>query len=168
MAKTDLLARNILTRVTDGDTPIEVAELYGISEIEVVATVKKLLSDNDFLTALEERQLMVYKLKAFLKKAESFLDYADARTAAPLLDSVGKLIKQITELQERHEAITEEETRQYALAQAALIMEVVQSSYQRARDLLSHEYPMVDLNKLDTAFQKGVREVAASHSTRGV
>ena len=68
MAKTDLLARNILTRVTDGDTPIEVAELYGISEIEVVATVKKLLSDNDFLTALEERQLMVYKLKAFLKK----------------------------------------------------------------------------------------------------
>ena len=108
--------------------------------------------------------MLVYKLKALLKRAESFLDYTDIRTAPKLLDSANNLIKSIAEMQEKQQTISDEETRKLALQQAALIMEVVQASYQRARDLLAQEYPDVDVQRLDTVFQTGVKELASSYS----
>lgn len=168
MAKPSLLARQILERTVEGETPADVADRYGIQEIEVVSTVKELLASGDIYTDLEERRMLVYKLKALLKRAESFLDYTDIRTAPKLLDSANNLIRSIAEMQERQQVISDDETRKLALQQAALIMEVVQASYQRARDLLAAEYPEVDLAVVDNAFQKGVKEIAASHSSRSV
>lgn len=164
MSKPSLLARQILERTVEGETPSDIADRYGIQELEVVSTVKELLATGDVYTDLEERRMLVYKLKALLKRAESFLDYTDIRTAPKLLDSANNLIKSIAEMQEKQQVISDEETRKLALQQAALIMEVVQASYQRARDLLAREYPQVDVAKLDQVFQGGVKELAASYS----
>ena len=164
MAKPSLLARQILERTVEGETPSDIADRYGIPELEVVSTVKELLATGDVYTDLEERRMLVYKLKALLKRAESFLDYTDIRTAPKLLDSANNLIKSIAEMQEKQQTISDEETRKLALQQAALIMEVVQASYQRARDLLAQEYPDVDVQRLDTVFQTGVKELASSYS----
>ena len=164
MSKPSLLARQILERTVEGETPSDIADRYGIRELEVVSTVKELLATGDVYTDLEERRMLVYKLKALLKRAESFLDYTDIRTAPKLLDSANNLIRSIAEMQEKQQTISDEETRKLALQQAALIMEVVQASYQRARDLLAQEYPDVDVQRLDTVFQTGVKELASSYS----
>ena len=164
MAKNDLLARKMLEKAVEGESPKDIAELYGVEELEVVGTIKELLAQGDIFSELEERRMLVYKLKALLQRAEQFLDYTDVRTAPKLLDSANNLIKTISELQVRQQAISDEETRKLALQQAALIMEVVQASYQRARLLLQQEYPEVDILQIDAAFQMGVKELATSNS----
>lgn len=148
-----------------GDSSREISETYGITEVEVVSTVKRLLAQGDVYTEIEERRMLVYKLKALLQRAETFLDYTDLRTAPKLLDSANNLIRSISEMQSRQTEITEAETRKLALQQATLIIDVVQASYQRARELLMTEYPEVNLGLIDDAFQQGVKEIAASHTT---
>lgn len=165
MPKANLLARQMLEKAVEGESTYDIAERYGVEELEVVSTIKELLAQGDIFTELEERRMLVYKLKALLQRAENFLDLTDIRTAPKLLDSANNLIKTISELQVRQQAISDEESRKVALQQAALIMEVVQASYQRARDLLSKEYPQVDVSKLDSVFQSGVKELAASYSS---
>lgn len=165
MVQIGLLDKKILERTVMGDSSREISETYGITEVEVVSTVKRLLAQGDVYTEIEERRMLVYKLKALLQRAETFLDYTDLRTAPKLLDSANNLIRSISEMQSRQTEITEAETRKLALQQATLIIDVVQASYQRARELLMTEYPEVNLGLIDDAFQQGVKEIAASHTT---
>ena len=41
------------------------------------------------------------------------------------------------------------------------MMQFIQASYQRARELLAEEYPEVDIERIDGAFQEGLREVTS-------
>lgn len=165
MVDSRLLQKAILEKTVNGMPSNEIAQLYGIQEIDVVTQVKEVLAKGDLYTDIEERRMLIYKLKALLQRAELFLDYTDIRTAPKLLDSANNLIRSIADMQERQQTISDDEAHKLALQQAALIMEVVQASYQRARDLLSREYPDVDIQKIDYVFQKGVKELAASYSS---
>ena len=80
---------------------------------------------------------------------------------AKMIDSVTKVIDSIDRLQSAQSKISDDELERAAAAQAAKMMQFIQASYQRARELLAEEYPEVDIERIDGAFQEGLREVTS-------
>lgn len=160
-----LLRKTILDKYVDGMTIPDICDKYGVSEKDAIAAIRESLSQEDIFTDIENRRLSIYKLRSLLARAESFIDITDIKTAPALLKEAHSLVKSISELQDKQEAISEEEAKKVAFQQATLLVQVVQASYQRARELLSNEFPDVDLELVDSAFNEGLKQIAASYTS---
>ena len=61
---------------------------------------------------------------------------------------------------EKRTKLTEAEMEQITRAHAKAMMGMIEAGYQRARDLLAQEYPMVDLLEIDAAFNEGMKQAS--------
>jgi len=157
--------KNILSKTLRGSSPTDIEEETGVPAIDVAKRVKDILATRDVFSDIEQRRLNIYGLQDLYDRAVRVLDDMNNEKtgeAAKMIDSVTRLLLAIDQLQSAQTKISDAEIQAAAAAQAAQILRFVQASYQRARDLLSEEYPEVDIESIDQAFQAGLREVTSS------
>ena len=156
--------QNLLDRTLKGESPALIAEETGVPATDVVRRIKEMLSTRDVFSEIEQRRILVYGLQDLYSRAINFLDSFDPENGsdmAKMIDSTTKLITSIDQLQSAQGKISDDEINRAAAAQAQQIMRFVNASYQRARELLAEEYPEVDIERIDGAFQEGLREVTS-------
>lgn len=159
LSKKTLRDDRILELFANGKNAQEVSELLGITPEYAYKRVKELLADEDVFDTIENRKLLVYQLKSLHAKANDMLEnLASDKSWAQGVASITKLIEVTYDIQVREEATSLEEIEAATRAQAAILIRVVEQSYQRARELLATEYPEVDLNRIDAAFEQGLIE----------
>ena len=154
--------QDLLTRTLRGESPANISEDTGVDTLTVVKRVKEILATRDVFSEIEQRRILVYGLQDLYDRALTFLDafeFEDGGQMAKMIDSVTKVIDSIDRLQSAQSKISDDELERAAAAQAAKMMQFIQASYQRARELLAEEYPEVDIERIDGAFQEGLREV---------
>lgn len=150
----------ILELFAEGRTALEVSETLGVTTEYAHQRVKQLLAEGDIFDTIEQRKLLIYQLKSLHAKANDFLDnVAGDKSWAQGIAAITKLIETTYDIQVREEAQSAEEIETATKAQAVVIIRAVELAYQRARDLLTEEYPQVDILKIDAAFEKGLEEL---------
>lgn len=159
LTKKTLRDDRILELFAAGKSAKEVSEVLGLTPEYALQRVKELLENEDIFDTIEKRKLLVYQLKTLHTKASDMLDnMASDKSWAQGVAAITKLIETTYEIQVREEATNAEEIEAATRAQAAILIRVVERSYQRARELLANEYPEVDLVRIDAAFEQGLIE----------
>ena len=156
--------QDLLNRTLRGESPATISEDTGVDTLTVIKRVKDILATRDVFSEIEQRRILVYGLQDLYDRALTFLDsfeFEDGGQMAKMIDSVTKVIDSIDRLQSAQSKISDDELERAAAAQAAKMMQFIQASYQRARELLAEEYPEVDIERIDGAFQEGLREVTS-------
>lgn len=138
----------------------DVADELGLTEIEIVQRAKELLGAKDIFTVLEQKQMLIYQLKALYVKANALLETTiDARSWPKAIEAITKLIETTYKIQVEQEEQQSRDLGEVTKAQAAILIQVVQLAYNRARSALIAEYPKVDPRALDAAFTDGLVQV---------
>ncbi len=138
----------------------EVAEMTGLTEIDVVKRAKKLLNAKDVFTVLEQKQMLIYQLKGLYARARHLLDtFTDAKSWPKGVEAITKLIETTYKIQVEQDEQNAKEMDRLTQAQGVILVQVVQAAYNRARELLIKEYPEVDAGVLDDAFAAGLVQV---------
>lgn len=158
VSRKSLRDQKILEMYGLGRTTGEVAETLGVSEEYAYSRIKQLLAEGDIFTVMEQRKLLIYQMKSLLSKASDFLDNASDKSWAPGVAAITKLLETTYEIQVKEEAQSEEELQAATRAQAGVLIRAVEMAYNRARELLTNEYPNVDIALIDAAFQQGLEE----------
>ncbi len=156
--------QNLLSRTLRGESPAAISEETGVDPVIIVNRVKEMLDSRDVFSEIEQRRILVYGLQDLYDRAIQFMDsfeFEDGGQMAKMIGSITTIIESIDRLQSAQSKISDDELERAAAAQAAKMMQLIQLSYQRARELLSEEYPEVDLELIDGAFQEGLREVTS-------
>lgn len=163
----NLRDKRILELLIDENRPIsEISDELGVDEVYVVKRAKELLSAKDVFSVLEQKQMLVYQLKSLYTKANHLLDTTiDSKTWPKAVESITKLIQTTYEIQVQQEESNERDLAEITQAQAAILIEVVQRAYNRARDLLAAEYPEFPTKELDAAFTEGLVQVHQQYTS---
>lgn len=157
ISKNTLRDDKILELFANGKNAVEVSETLGISPEYAYSRVKELLAQGDIFDTIEKRKLLIYQLKALYAKANDMLEnMATDKSWAQGVAAITKLVETTYNIQVKEEVHSAEEVEAATRAQAAILIRVVEASYQRARDLLAKEYPEVNLDIIDAAFEQGL------------
>lgn len=148
-----LLDRKILDLFANGATPEEVeAETY-VPALTALARARELLASADLWDEMEQRRLLAHSLKGIKQQVENNFDPTDAK----ILQSYTNLVGTIDKIQDKQRAISDEELKKLAMTQAEMMLRMIEMSFTRVRQLLSEEYPEVDLGRIDTLFFDDLR-----------
>ena len=139
------------------------AEMGTLTPEECAARVKFLLRSTDIYTPYEEVQLLIESLsllKGMYEENPGLLQRAaqDAMAYAKVCERYEKAL-------DMKNRIRADQDEKVTAAQGRKLMELVKAGYYRARDLLKDQYPAVPIEKVDEAFQIGLREAAMDDGT---
>lgn len=148
-----LVDRKILDLFANGYTPNEVEEETYVPAATALQRARELLASIDLWDEIEQRRLLVHSMK----KVKELMENADL-TEPKLAQAYTNLLIAIDKTQEKVRTISEAEMEKLAAAQARQMIRLIEMSFSHARQLLSAEYPDVDLGKIDDAFYTGLRE----------
>ena len=129
----------------------------GIDPARAVVRVKALLSSRDIWSDLEQKQLLLhslFKLKEQLEKQSA--NYADPKETKVLLATISA----INDILDKQGKLTEDQLTTITQTHARALVELVQSAFGLAEELLADKYPSVDLDEIRAAFQEGLRTKA--------
>lgn len=153
-----LLERKILDAAASGMTPTEISEAYYMPAEQVVAKVRDLLAQRDVWDEIEQRKLLVHSLHTVKRQIEQLsVDVSDPKH----IEAYTKLVLAIDRISEKQTKITDAELDRVSAAQASVLVQMVQMAYNRAKQLLSAEYPYIELDVIDGAFDEGLRDAVA-------
>lgn len=154
----NLRDRKILELLIEQNLTVgEVANELGLSEVEIVKRAKELLAVKDVFTVLEQKQMLIYQLKSLYAKANDLLDTTTSGKEWPkAVEAITKLIETTYKIQVEQEEQHAKDMTAITEAQGVMMVRIVQMAYNRARELLTKEYPEVDGAKLDNAFTSGL------------
>ena len=101
----DLRDKRILELLIEENRSItDVADELGLTEIEIVQRAKELLGAKDIFTVLEQKQMLIYQLKALYVKANALLETTiDARSWPKAIEAITKLIETTYKIQVEQE-----------------------------------------------------------------
>ena len=141
-----------------GRSPREVEEELGIPAEKALIRCKEILESRDVFTQMENRQLLIVQLKNLYRRASDLLESSGLKDWPKGVEAITKLIDQTYKIQVQEQAISDDEIKRQTMAQSAILIQVVQMAYERARKLLATDYPQVNLNLIDAAFAEGLQE----------
>jgi hypothetical protein len=153
-SRVSLIDKRLLDLFSNSYTPDEVEQETGIPALQAVARTRELLASIDVWDEVEQRRLLAHSLKKAKEQVESIGDMTDPK----LLQSYTNLVGTIDKIQDKARAISDQEIEKLAIAQGRHMLNMIEASFFRARELLSQEYPEVDLGRIDTVFWAGVEE----------
>lgn len=146
--------RRLLDLASNGLSPEEIENTTGVPGAEVVGRVRGILRSRDIWTDLERRQLLLHAAHKLKDKVEAFLQADDPKSVQAYLST----LKMVSDMLDKQGAISDDEIERVTRAQAAKMILLIEAGYGHARNLLSEEYPNVDVALLDEAFKQGLRE----------
>lgn len=156
---TDLSPRDdaLLKAAADGWSGQEIEDALGIPAAKAVLRIKELLKQNDFWTDIERRQLLMHELYRIKNKIQKQTEnYIDDKMGEVLL----KTIKTIDEILDKTGKITDEQLMKVSQAQAGTMLQLIKAAFDRAKEVLSAEYPDVDVKVIEVAFNDALAEKA--------
>lgn len=158
----ELLDLRLLQAAANGYSPEEMSRKYpSVTPAEAAVRVKEMLASRDIWDEVEKQQLLLHSAYAVKEKMEALLDDLDLLDDVPKhIDVYVKLLKTMDGILEKRTKLTEAEMEQITRAHARAMMGMIEAGYQRARDLLAQEYPMVDLLEIDAAFNQGMKQAS--------
>jgi hypothetical protein len=151
----------LLQAAADGMSGLEMAQEFGIPAAKAVLRVKELLRSNDIWTDIERRQLLmqeIYALKNKLQRQNG--DYINDKQAEVLL----KTITAIDSVLDKQGKITDDQLAKVTQTQAKTMVALINAAFNRAKEILSEEYPDYPLAAIEQAFNQGLNEKAAEFS----
>lgn len=154
--------------IEQNKSPEDIGDELGLDPIEVVQRAKELLDAKDIFTVLEQKQMLIYQLKGLYARASALLNtMVDEKSWPKGVEALTKLIETTYKIQVEQEEQNARDLDEITKSQAAVLVQVVQLAYNRARDLLVAEHPDVDPAKLDTAFADGLVHVQRQYEIEG-
>lgn len=153
-SRVSLLDKRILDLFANSYTPEQVEEELGVPAVQAVTRARELLASVDVWDEVEQRRLLAHSLKKVKEAVESQMDPTDPK----LLQSYTNLVSTIDKVQDKVRRVTDEEIEKLAQAQARNMLRMIEAAYFRARELLSNEYPEIDLGRIDTVFYDALEE----------
>lgn len=153
-----ILDRKILDSAAAGMSPAEISEQYYMPAEQVVSKVRELLAQRDVWDEIEQRKLLVHSLLKVKGQIEAYtVDASDPKH----IEAYTKLILAIDRISEKQTKITDAELDRVSAAQAAVLVQMVEMAYNRAKQLLATEYPYIELDLIDGVFTRGLQDAAA-------
>lgn len=147
----------LLKAAADGWSGQEIEEELGIPAAKAVLRIKELLKQNDFWTDIERRQLLMHELYRIKNKIQKQTEnYIDDKMGEVLL----KTIKTIDEILDKTGKITDEQLMKVSQAQAGTMLQLIKAAFDRAKEVLSAEYPDIDVKVIEVAFNDALAEKA--------
>lgn len=147
----------ILEMFANGASPQAVSEELGITSEYALFRVKEILKEDDIFDTIEKRKLLIYQLKSLYARASNMLDtIASDKSWAQGVAAITKLIETTYNIQVKEQLQSAEDIEAATKAQAYILIRAVEMSYNKARTLLIEEYPEIDVEIIDAAFQEGL------------
>ena len=147
----------ILEMFANGASPQAVSEELGITSEYALFRVKEILKEDDIFDTIEKRKLLIYQLKSLYARASNMLDtIASDKSWAQGVAAITKLIETTYNIQVKEQLQSAEDIEAATKAQAYILIKAVEMSYNKARTLLIEEYPEIDVDVIDAAFQEGL------------
>lgn len=159
----ELIDTKLLQAAANGYSPEEMFKKYPSigSAAAAALRVKEILASRDIWSEQESQQLLLHSAYAVKEQMEGLLDDLDALDDVPKhIDVYVKLLKTMDGILEKRKKITQDEMEKITQSHARALLRMIEAGYQRARDLLAAEYPMVDLLEIDAAFNEGMQREA--------
>lgn len=159
MKDVTLRDNKILELFAGGHTADSVADLLGVTPEYALHRVKELLASEDIFDTMEKRKLLIYQLKSLYSRASAMLDeIATDKSWAQGVAALTKLLETTYTIQIKEEMQSAEEIEAATKAQAYVLIKAVELSYNKARELLIEEYPEIEIDTIDEAFQEGLNQ----------
>jgi len=150
--------KRLIDLAANGLSPEEIEKQTGVPGAEVVVRIRDILRSRDIWTDLERRQLLLHSAHKLKDKVERFLQADDPKSVQMYLNT----LKVVSDMLDKQGTISDDEIQQVTRAQAGAMMQMIEAGYGRARELLSEEYPNVDMAMIDMAFKEGLREAVTA------
>lgn len=152
-----ILDRKLLDAAANGMSPAEMEEEFFVPAAQAVATVRALLSQRDIWDEIEQRKLMAHSLMQRKSEIERLtIDVADPKH----IEAYTKLVLAIDRITDKPMKITDAELERVGQAQAKALLQMIEMAYNRAKQLLTTDFPFLDLTDIDEAFNEGLRDAA--------
>lgn len=148
----------LLRGAANGLSPVELSRRVGgtLTPAECAVRVREILNDKAFWGGTEKKQLLLYQVQTTVEELASISkNSGDSQDYSTLIRSMDLLRKVLGEM----EGQTEEELEAYVRAQAGQMVQFVSKVLDRAKEVLSEEYPELDASVIDDAFQTSMFEV---------
>lgn len=151
----------LLNGAARGLSPNELSRAIGntLSPAECAVRVREMLADKNFWTDPERKQLLLHRVQ---QVADDLMDIAsnskDSQDYSALIRALDLVRKVVSEM----EGATEAEMTALVRLQASAMIEFIEKAMERAKEILHEEYPDLDLNVIEDAFETAVQDVRSS------
>lgn len=149
----------LLQMASDGRSGQEMSAATGLPAAKALIRVKEILRERDIWSEVERRAMLMddlYELKRRVQDQLRDVTWLDDKQILALT----KVIQTLDETLEKNGKITDELVNKVSGAQAAAMLRLIDNAFKRAKKMLAEEYPMLELGRLQEAFQKGLTEAA--------
>ena len=153
------LRDNLLVQAAaDGLSGEEMEAKYGVPAAQAVVRVRQILRERDIWSETEQRKLLLVDLQNLKSQMQkNFEASRDSKDASALL----RTLDQISRILENQSRITDEDLAKISSAQAKALLNLVVQAFGAAKDALEREYPDVDVEVIEQAFNVGLIEASA-------
>lgn len=153
------LRDNLLVQAAaDGLSGEEMETKYGVPAAQAVVRVRQILRERDIWSETEQRKLLLVDLQNLKSQMQkNFEATGNSKDGSALLRTLG----QISSILENQSRITDEDLAKISSAQAKALLNLVVQAFGAAKDALEREYPDVDIDVIEQAFNVGLIEASA-------
>ena len=151
----------LLNGASRGMSPNELSRSIGgtLSPAECAVRVREMLADKNFWTDPERKQLLLHRVhKAVDDLFEIAENSKDAQDYSAVIRALDLLRKTLADT----DGATEAELMTLVRLQAGAMIEYVETIMARAKEILGEEYPDLDLNVIEDAFETAAQDVRSS------
>jgi hypothetical protein len=152
-----ILDRKLLDAAANGATPNELEEQFFIPALDAVARVRGLLAQRDIWDEMEQRKLLIHSLMQ--RKSEIEKQIVEVENPK-VLQAYANLVLAIDKIADKPMRISDAELEKVGQAQARALITMMEMAYHRAKQLLTTDFPFLDLSDVDQAFNDGLRDAA--------
>lgn len=152
---TPLLKNKLIDAAAQRMSPDEMGAKYGVNPAEALVAVRETLASRDVWSELEQRQLLLHDLIALKSQAQERFAGGDHKDGTLLLQT----LRAVGDILEKQSKITQADIEKVSAAHGKVMLRLIVSAFDAARAVLESEYPEVDVQVVEEAFQ---RELSAA------
>lgn len=143
--------RALLDYASNGYSPEEIAKATGGTAEEVYARISELLKSRDVWSEIQQRQLLLHSASKLKERMEQWMD--DEEYDRDKVNSYVKILKQVSDTLDRQSKITDQDIEKVGATYQRYMMTMIENTYFQVRELLSLQYPDVDIVEIDETFR---------------
>ena len=150
----------LLDLAASGKSPTEMSRALGgtLNAAEVRLRVSALLTERNWTSALEKKQLAMFRLQQVV---DELLEISRASQDSGDYSALLRALDQQRKALDAQSALTEDELKRMTRAQAEQMVEFLTAAISRAREILQADYPDVPDGVLEEAMQEAMVQIAA-------
>mgnify|MGYP000970302192 CR=1 FL=1 len=149
----------LLEAAAQGLSGEEMEAKYGIPAAQAILRVREILKARDVWSEVEQRKLLLTDLQ---KVKANLFDRLEGAEDASWASATIRALKEIGNLLDRQAKISDEDMEKVTAAQMRTLLNLITQAFGAAKEALAQDYPDVDVDVIDLAFQTALLEASAS------